>query len=95
MPAPANSWSILSSVLCWCQCLNRAHADTDQTSVKCWAYIKHQMLAGRLTTLSRVGLHTIYRPHVGSMLAHQLLCMYNPEPALYHNACPPGGRYAG
>ena len=39
LPALANTYSILSSVMCWCQCVHRVHADTDPTSVKCWASI--------------------------------------------------------
>ena len=29
----------MGSVLCWCQCVHRAHADTNPTSGKCWASV--------------------------------------------------------
>ena len=43
----ANTYSIMGSVICLCQCVHRAHADTDPTSVKCWV------------SAARPGQHTI------------------------------------
>ena len=35
----ANTYSILGSVLCWCQCVHSIHADTHLATVKCWATV--------------------------------------------------------
>ena len=34
------------------------------------------LLTGRVTTMSRVGPHTIHRPNVGLMLAHRMLSLF-------------------
>ena len=106
-PAPASTHAILGSASWWCQCVLKVDAAAKPMSAKCWASVaragQHSFYTEQGILLAGpTWLQCPCRPihntptqcwlNVDPLYVTAQLCRYNPDPALYHNACPPGGR---